>query len=326
MNRRLALVALLGAVASFSATVGAQRPPKIGYLILESFSEQPSREREAFLDALAEFGWVDGTSMEILYRSAQNEPDFLRPLCEELVREEVDALTTVGELATLACLDTTRTVPIVFLAFGDPVGAGASESLARPDRNATGVSLIQPELAAKRIEFLGLAVPAAKRVAFLWDPRNRIAYGEAQSAQEAARRAGMQPVSLPAASQASLNRRLQQLADERPDALYVVFAPGIVPQNRTAIIQFALRHRLAVISAWSSMTEAGGLLSYAPELSAVFRRGAYYVDRILDGVQPSELPIEQPGKVNLVINVSTAQRLGLTLPPELLLRATRLVE
>ena len=326
MNRHLALVALLIGFASLSAPVGAQRPPKIGYLVLESISEQPSRERKAFLDALAEVGWVAGKSIEIVYRSAENEPEFLRPICEELLREEVVILTTVGELATLACLNSTRTVPIVCLACGDPISAGASESLARPGRNATGVSVILAELAAKRIELLGLAVPAAKRVAFLWDQRNPVSVMEAEKAQTAARKAGMQPIPLPVQSQAGLNQRLEEMAVDPPDALYVGFGPGVIPQNRTAIAQFALGQGLALISAWAFMTEAGGLLSYSPNMPAVFQRAAYFVDRILRGTPPGDLPIEQMRTIDLVVNLDTARQLGLTLPPDLLLRANRVIE
>ncbi len=326
MNRRIALVALLAAIAAIPVPGAAQRPPKVGYLVVESIREQPSREREAFLDALAEFGRVAGKSIDIVYRSAENDPDFLRALCEELLREKVDVLATVGALPTLACLETTRKVPIVFLTVGDPVGIGVTESLARPGRNATGVSFLLGELAAKRIELLQLAVPAARRVAFLWDQRNPVSTIEAENAQTAARKAGMQTIPMPIESQASLNQRFEQIAGARPDALYVGFGPGVILQNRTAIAEFALRHGLAVISAWAFMTDAGGLLSYSPDMPAVFRRAAYYVDRILNGTQPGELPIEQASKIDLVINLDTARQLGLTLPPELLLRADRVIE
>jgi len=326
MTRRAACVVLLFVLGGFCAPGLAEAPRKIGYLSLEPIREIPTREREAFVDALSGYGWVAGKSLEIIYRSAENEMEFLKPMCEDLLREKVDVLTTVGESAALACLEATRTVPIVFLAIGDPLRAGASESLARPARNATGVSLLQAELAAKRIEFLRLAMPSATGLAIIWDPRNRVAGIAAQKVEQAARSAGMQTLPMPVESQPSLNRRLEEIADARPDALYVVLSTGVITQNRSAIVEVALAHRVAVISAWSFMTDAGGLLSYAPDLPAVFRRAAYHVDRVLRGTQPTELPIEQPSKLELVVNLGTARRLGLTLPPELLLRADRVID
>jgi putative ABC transport system substrate-binding protein len=327
VNRRESLAALLGLAALPRALRAAgNRVPRIGYLALESIRDTPSRERQAFLDGLGDFGLVVGKSVEIVYRSAENEADFLPAMCEELLREKVDVVATVGELPTLACLKTTRTAPIVFLAAGDPVGFGASESLARPTRNATGVSYILRELAGKRIEFLRLAVPAAERVAFLWDRRHPESEIEAQVAQTAAAELGIRANPMPIESQADLNARFRQIASERQDAIYVSFAAGVIARNRTAIAEFGLRHRLPVISGWRFMTEAGGLLSYSPDIQSMFRRSAYYVNRILKGAQPRELPIEQATTIELMINLRTARRLGLTMPSDLLLRADRVIE
>jgi putative ABC transport system substrate-binding protein len=327
VNRRDSLAALLSlCVMSRGLHAAGERLPRIGYLVLESLREFPSRERQAFLDGLAEFGRVDGKSIDIIYRSAENEPDFLHTMCEELLLEKVDVLATVGALPTLACLNTTRTVPIVFLAAGDPIGIGAAESLSRPGRNATGVSYILSELAAKRVEFLRLVVPKARRVAFLWDRSNREAQIEAEVAQAAAGKLGMRADLVSVDSQASLNAGLERIARVRPDAIYMSFAAGVIARNRSAIAEFGLRQRLPVISGWAFMTEAGGLLSYSPDIPAMFRRSAYYVDRILKGGQPGELPIEQATKIELVINLGTARKLGLTMPPEVMLHADRVIE
>jgi putative ABC transport system substrate-binding protein len=327
MNRRDVLAALLAALAlpNVARAQGA-RIPRIGYLVLESIREVPSRERLAFLEGLREFGRVAGKSLDIVYRSAENEPDFLRPMCEELLREKVDVLATVGALPTLACLETTRTVPIVFLAAGDPIGIGAAETLARPGRNATGVSYILSELAGKRIEFLRLAVPAARRVAFIWDQTNREAQIEAEVAQAAAERIGIRADAIPVDSQTALTQGLERIAGRPPDAIYVSFAAGVIARNRTTIAEFGLRHRLAVISGWTFMTEAGGLLSYSPDIQAMFRRSAYYVDRVLRGAKAGELPIEQATKIELVVNRATARKLGITLPPDIMLHADRVIE
>lgn len=327
MDRRTALAALLATLAASAVpSVRADRLPRIGYLALESIRDTPSRERQAFLHGLGDVGLVVGKSVEIVYRSAENDAVFLPAMCEELLREKVDVLATVGALPTLACLQTTRTVPIVFLAAGDPVGIGASESLARPTRNATGVSYILSELAGKRVEYLRLVVPAARRIAFLWDRSNREAAIESKVAQAAAGKLGIRADLVPVDTQVALNRGLERIAREGVDAVYVSFAAGVIARNRKAIAEFGLRHRLPVISAWGFMTEAGGLLSYAPDIRSMFRRSAYYVDRILKGAKPGELPIEQAKKIELMINLRTARRLGLTMPPDLMLRAERVIE
>jgi putative tryptophan/tyrosine transport system substrate-binding protein len=300
--------------------------PRIGYLSLSSITERPSRERQAFLDGLADFGLIPGKSIEIVYRSAENELAFVQPMCEELLREKVDILVTPGAITTLAALRATRTVPIVFLAMGDPVGIGAAESLARPGRNATGTTFISSELAPKRIEFLKLAVPTARRVAFLWAQRNRNAQIEVDEAIAAARQLGIAAESMPVDSQAVLNSTLEQIAHRRYDALYVTFTAGVISDNRTAIAEFGLRHRLPVISGWGFMTEAGGLLSYAPDVLMMFRRSAYYVERILKGATPADLPIERATTIELTINLVTARALGLSLPRSLILRADRVIE
>lgn len=326
MNRHLALAALCIAFASLATPVAAQRIPKVGYLVLEPVRAEPSGMRKAFLDALAGYGWAIGKSVQIVYRSAENEPEFLETLCAELVREKVDVLATVGVQPTLACMKTTNAVPIVFLSVGDPVNLGVTESLARPAINATGVSSNMSELAAKRVDLLRLALPKAKRVALLWDERNQNSIVEVKNAQKAVREAGMQPIPMPVDSQAGLTLRFEQIAADPPDALYVGFGPGVVPQNRMAIAEVALKNRVALVSGWDFMTDAGGLLSYSPNMLAIFERGAYFVDRVLKGVKPGDLPIEQMRTIDLVINLRTAQKLGLTLPPELMLFATRVIE
>jgi len=327
MNRRHAVAALIAALAAPAVTrAQSSALPRLGYLSLQSITERPSRERQAFLDGLREYGRVPGESIEIVYRSAENEPEFLRPMCEELLGAKVDVLATPGALSTLVALKATHTVPIVFLAVGDPVGFGAVDSLARPGRNATGTTFISSELASKRIEYLQLAVPGVKRIAFLWDRKNRNAQIETEAAQAAAVRLGIASEAMPIESQAELNATLARIARSKHDAIYVSFTAGLVANNRTAIAEFGLRHRLPVISGWAFMTEAGGLFSYAPDVPTMFRRSAFYVDRILKGANPAELPVERATKIELMLNLGTARRLGLTLPPELLLLADRTIQ
>jgi putative ABC transport system substrate-binding protein len=327
VNRRETIAALLALVVTPRRLRAAEaKRPRIGYLVLEPIRELPSRERQAFLDGLRDFGLRDGQSLDIVYRSAENELEFLGAMCEELVRDGVDILATVGALPTIACLRTTRTTPIVFLAAGDPIGIGAAETLARPGRNATGVSYILSDLAPKRVEFLRRVVPRARRVAFIWDPIHRESHLETEAAQDSAAKFGMQTSSLPIKSQAALRAAFEHIAQDRPDALYVSFVAGVIARNRTAIAEFGIRQRLPLISGWSYITQAGGLLSYAPDIQAMFRRSAYYVDRILKGAKPGDLPIEQATKIELVVNLGTARKLGITLPPEVLLHADRVIE
>jgi putative tryptophan/tyrosine transport system substrate-binding protein len=324
-RRREFVLAAAALAAAPRAFAQRRRLSRIGYLSLHSISEPASRERQAFLDGLAEFGLVPGRSVELLYRSAENEPLFLAGMCEELLREKPDVIATPGSQATLAALKATRTTPIVFLALGDPVGVGAADSIARPGRNATGVSFFSSELAGKRLEFLRSVLPSARRVAFLWEERNVNADIEAEAALAFARRLGMAPEAMPVVSQAQVNAALERIAQGRYDALYVAFTAGVIADNRTAIAALGLRERLPVISGWSFLTEAGGLLSYAPDIPDMFRRSAYYVDRILKGAKAAELPIERATTIDLVINMSTARALRLKLPPDLLLRA-KLIE
>ncbi|HZM35190.1 MAG TPA: ABC transporter substrate-binding protein [Burkholderiales bacterium] len=321
MPRRREFLLSVGALAAAPSALAQRARPRIGYLTLPSISDPPSRERQAFLDGLADFGLVQGRTVDILYRSAENEPLFLTAMCEELLREKVDVLATPGSQATLAALKTTRGTPIVFLALGDPVGVGAADSIARPGRNATGVSFYSSELAGKRIEFLRSALPSARRVAFLWERGNVNAGIEADAALASARQLGIAAEAMPVASQPEVNAALARIPLGRYDALYVAFAAGVIADNRTAIAELGLRHRLPVISGWRFLTEAGGLLSYAPDIPDMFRRSAYYVDRILKGAKASELPIERATTIDLVINMGTARALGLSLPRDLLLRA-----
>lgn len=326
MNRRQSFAALLGLSALPLRLRAAGRMPRIGYLSLGPITEIPSREREALLDGLRALGWIPGESIELVYRSAEGEPAFLSAMCEELLREKVDVLATPGTVATLAAIGAAHGLPIVFLALGDPVAVGATDSVARPSRNATGTSFLSSELAGKRIELLRLAVPAAKHAAILWERGNRNAQIESENAQAAARSLGLSTRPVQVESQAEMNAAFERLGAKPPDALYVCFTGGLVSNNRTAIAEFGLRHRIAVISGRDFITEAGGLLSYAPDIPVMFRRSAYYFDRILKGAKPIDLPIEQATKIELIVNLRTARALGLKLPPDLLLRADRVIE
>lgn len=325
MNRRAALLAFL-ALASTSTPLHAQRVPRIGYLLQSPVTEPPSRERQAFLDGLRELGYVPGKTVEIVYRSAEDQPEFMDDMARDLLSQKVDVVVVSGVIGTLAAKKATHTIPIVMLALGDPVGVGAVHSLGRPEANVTGVSFISSDLAAKRAQLVKEVVPKSKNIAILWDPGNANARNEAAATIAAARLLGMAPQPLALSSDAALRDMLHDLAARKPDVLYVAFEGGLVARNRTLIAEFGVKNRVPVISGWSFMTEAGGLISYAADIPAMFRRGAYYVHRILQGVNPGQLPVEQPTKIELVLNQKTAREIGVRFPQSMLLRADRVIE
>lgn len=323
MNRRRFVLA--AAAVPFAA--GAQpAKARIGYLVATSLIDPPSAERRAFLDGMRELGYVQGRNLEVIYQAAQNAFEFVEDLCRDLVGQKVDAIVVSGAVGALAAKKCTQSVPVVFMAVGDPVGIGVVASLSAPGGNITGVSFISSELAGKRMQLLQEFVPAARRVAVLWDTRNPNARAESQATFAAAARLGAKVDRYPVASDAELLAALQRMQSNRPDALYVVFEGGIVASNRTLLAQFGISQRLPVVSGWSSLTDAGALCSYAPHIPSMFRRSASYVDRILKGTRPSALPVEQATIVELVVNLKTAKALGIDVPRSVLLRADRVVE
>lgn len=325
MNRRR-IIAFGTAVALVPSLALAQkRLPRIGYLLQSPQREPPTRERAAFLDGLREHGFVPGQNVEIVYASAESRVEFLEDACRDLLRRGVDVIATAGAEATLTAAAASKSVPVVFLALGDPVGLGAVRSLGRPSGNVTGVSFLSSELAGKRLEFLQEAAPRAKSIAVLWDQENRNARIEGEAAMAAARKLSMTVRAVPLQRE-NVDAALASLAARRPDSLYVSFGQGAVAENRTTIAEFGLRHRIPVISGWNFMTEGGALLSYAPDIPSMFRRGAYYVARLLRGAKAADLPVEQAREIELLVNLRTAKFIGLALPRSLLLRADRVIE
>lgn len=316
--------ALLTAPRAFSQP--PRRRARIGYLLLGPVTDPPSRERQAFLAGLMALGYEPGRNVELIYKSAEGEVDFMDAVAQDLVRHNPDLIAVSGTAAVLAAKRATRTIPVVILAQGDPVGVGAVSSLSKPGGNLTGVSFLSSELASKRLQLAMECVPGAKRVAIIWDRRNVNSREEARAVQAAADRLGLAVESTGQDSDADLARTLQRLATEKPHLIYVTFDDGLAGANRSAIAGFGIRLRIPVVSGWHFLTEAGGLMSYAPDIPAMFHRGAHYVDRILKGAKPGDLPIERPTKVDLVLNWRTAGLLGLRFPQDMLLRAERVIE
>jgi putative ABC transport system substrate-binding protein len=321
-------------VAAMLLAVGviadAQQPKKvvrIGYLVAGDPSGESARA-EAIRLNLRELGHVEGQNIAIEYRYSHGKNDRASELAAELVRLRVDVIVVAGgDPWILAAKNATKTIPIVMVGVGgDPVEAGLVESLARPGGNVTGITNLGPELGGKRLELLKEAVPKLARVAVLYDPASP---GTAREMKEllpvAARVLGLtlQPWDVRAAD--GFEKVFAALSKERPDGLYVLAGP-LVRANGKRIADLALKSRLPSMYAIRESVDAGGLMYYGADVADSYRRVAYYVDKILKGAKPAELPVEQPTKFELMINLKTAKQIGLTIPPNVLARADRVIK
>jgi putative ABC transport system substrate-binding protein len=287
------------------------------------------RPRHAFLQGLRDLGYVESKNLVIEYRDAEGRPERFPRLAAELAALKVSVIVTGGgTLGALAAKQATSTIPVVFGAVGDPVSEGLVTSLARPGGHVTGLAVNSPELASKSLELLKQAVPGLTQVALLLKPdaappaamQERIKTWEA-----AARALGMQLQVVEARGPEHFDRGFADMARARAGALTVVSTPVFDTQPRR-LVELAARHRLPAVYTFKAFVDAGGLMSYGPDISDLYRRAATYVDKILKGARPGDLPVEQPTKFELVINLRTARALGLTIPPSLLARADQVVE
>src|SRR5438445_1129266 len=320
----LAVVFILRlAFASAAETQQPAKMPRLGYLVVAPLSETPSPERAAFLTGLRELGWIEGKTIAIEYRSATWNVQLLDDLAEELVRLKVDiSLAAGGGAPLIAAKRATSTIPIVMTGSADPVAQQLVASLGRPGGNVTGMATMLPELGSKRLELLKEAVPRVARVAVLWTPASDL---ELRATRTAAYKLGLTLKLLEVRNADDLARAFAVLEKERPDALTMLF-DGLTTGYRVLVGDFAKKHRLPTVFGAREFAEAGGLMSYAPNFVEGFRRAATYVDKILKGAKPGDLPVEQPTKFELVINLKTAKALGLTIPQTLLLRADQVIE
>jgi len=297
----------------------AAKVPRIGYLVLSPLVDPPSAERQAFLTGLRELGYVIGQNIAIEYRSAAWNRELLPDLAVELVDLKVDVImATPGTVD--AARQATRTIPIVITNGVDPVTSGLVTSLARPGGNITGTTFEPAEMASKRLAVLKEALPKLARLAVLWNPSNEGAPLEWQETQAAARVLNVALQSLEVRDPKDFPAAFSAMKRKRPDAV-VTFASAITSAYRPIIVEFATKQRLPTMFGLRADVEAGGLMSYSPSAADSFRRGAYYIDRILKGAKPGDLPMEQPTKFELVINLKTAKALGLTIPQSILVRA-----
>jgi putative ABC transport system substrate-binding protein len=310
---------------SYSAL--AQQPtkiPRIGILIPTSVSNLSARV-EAFRQRLRELGYVEGKNISIEYRYADGKLERLPDLADELVRLKVDVIVTPGGSAILAAKKARATMPIVFAGAADPVGSGLVSSLARPGGNITGLSMMAPDLEGKRLELLKEAFPKVARVAFLRDRSSATANRVLTEMEAAAKALGLKLLSLEVRSLDDFEGAFARAKKERAQAL-ITTTGGFISTQKHQVLDFAAKSRLPAMYPWSEFVEAGGLMSYGSNLTDLWRRAADFVDKILTGAKPADLPVEQPTKFELIINLKTAKQIGLTIPQSLLYRADKVIK
>ncbi|UCH18895.1 MAG: ABC transporter substrate-binding protein [Burkholderiales bacterium] len=279
----------------------------------------------AFREGLRDLGYVEGQNVQIEYRWAEGKYDRFPALIGELLAQKVAVLVTAGTPATLAVKKATTSVPLVMIAVGDPVGTGIVPSLNYPGGNITGLTSISTEMDAKRLELLREVVPTVSYIAVLWNAASPLQVLAEKQVQAAAQELRMKVLSLGVKTEEEIKDALAVMAREQPDAL-LVLADRLLLHHRALIMDFAMRHRLPGVYAYRELVEAGGLMSYGPSYADMHKRAAYFVDRILKGVKPGDLPVEQPPTFELVINLKVAKALGLTIPPSVLLRGTEVIQ
>jgi putative ABC transport system substrate-binding protein len=320
---RLVLCALLWAIGASATAQPAKKVARIGYLAAVSATADAPR-LEAFRRGLREQGYVEGQNIQIEYRHESLNLQRLPELAEELVRMNVDVIVAVTSNAAVAAKKTTSTVPIVFMGVTDPIATGLAESLARPGGNATGITNVAAILAGKRLELLKEILPRIARVAVLWDPRAPGSVPQWEASQEPAATLRLQLYSMQAGHVDEYAAAFKGAAKARNQAVWVTLNP-VANSNQKLIAELAIDNGLPTICARGDYAENGCLVSYGPGYQTEGSDGARYVDRILKGARPAELPIQQPTKFELVINLKTAGRLGLTVPDSVLDRADKLV-
>jgi ABC-type uncharacterized transport system substrate-binding protein len=331
MNRRelLGVMAGAGAVGPFTARAQQKQPlPVIGYLSLGSPATRAQFLAD-FYSGLRENGYVEGRNVAVEYRWAGADPERFPALAAELVAQRVDVIVTVGgSAAAFAAKRATAAIPIVFSAVGDPVGEGLVASLARPGGNITGLSFFQPDLIGKRLELLRETVPEAALIAVLLKPdamAETVKAARLQQAEASAQRLGVGLQVFEARIPEDLDRAFREISTARASAL-TVFATPLFILERSRIADLALKNRLPALSEFREFPQAGGFMSYGPNIPDLYRRAAGYVAKILRGTKPEDLPVEQPTKLELVVNLKTAKALGITVPQSLLARADEVIE
>lgn len=323
MNRRDTVLGLLalGAGPLLTEAQQARKVPKIGFLFAGTLAQRP--QVEGFFQGLKALGYIEGQNITIERREAEGKTERLPQLAQELAALQPDVIVAVTPPAAAAAQKATRTIPIVILVISDPVGLGFVQSLARPGGNITGTSNNSMEVSRKRVQLLKEIIPSVSRVAVLWNPLNPSSTATAKETELGAVALGIKVESLgykgPNELQVALTKATQAHA-------VLIMGDFVAFDRREWIAGFAVAHRLPVFSTWPEEAQDGSLAAYGPSLREEYRRGAAYVDKILRGAKPAELPIEEPTKYELTINIKTAEALGIKIPQSLLIRADRVIE
>jgi len=330
ITRRAFGATLAGGLLTAPLAAKAQQAAKVRRIgILETgggvFAPESNPAEKAFMQGLQEHGYTVGQNIMIEFRGAAGKQERLPGLAAELVRLAVDIIVTPGTLSTLAAKGATTTIPIVMVAVGDPVGTGFAASLARPSGNITGLSDVNPDLSAKRLELLKELIPKLARAAVLLNPAHPPNVRQLEETQAAARTLGVTLQTLEVRRSDDIERAFTAVARERAGAV-VVLPDAFTVAYRDQIAELAVRHRLPTMFGPRSHVAAGGLMAYGASVADLYRKAVSYIDKIFKGAKPADLPIEQPTKFELVINLKTAKALGLTIPPSLLLRADEVIQ
>ena len=327
MDRRAFIGTMTGALLAAPLAAEAQPTGKvyrIGFLgnsteALEANLVGPFRE------GLRERGYVEGRDLTIEYRWAEGAYERFPALIAELIALKVDIIVTAGTPAALAVKRSTTTIPVVMAAIGDPIGTGLVKSLARPGGNLTGLVAIAPDLEGKRLELLTQIVPKLLSVAFLANPANPLHVTSEKQASAAAKALHLKVVFFPVRVEGEFDHSFQAIVGQRSGAL-IMLADRLFLHHRARIVEFTARHRLPAVYAYNELVQVGGLMSFGPSYPEMHRRAAYFVDRILKGARATDLPMEQPSKFELILNLRTARTLGLVIPQEVLQRADQVIE
>jgi ABC-type uncharacterized transport system substrate-binding protein len=278
-----------------------------------------------FREGLRDLGYVEGENISIEYRWAEGKYERFPDLIGELIHRKVEIIVTAGTPASLAVKKATTSIPLVIIAVGDPVGTGLITSLAHPGGNITGLTSIASDLEGKRLELLREVTPKVSHVAVLWNPASPFQVVSEKELQAAAHAFGIKVLSLGVQAPEQFDNAFATIRHERAGAL-LVLADRLFLHNRARIMDYAVQNRLPGVHAYVELVQAGGLMSYGPSYAGMHRRAAYFLDRILKGAKPADLPVERPAKFELVINLRTAKQIGLTIPPNVLARADRVIK
>jgi len=327
IRRTWLIVALALALFAWSLSADAQQPTKVPRVgILSDESRAMAMSFEPIAQGLRDLGWVEGQNVTSERRYAERKYEILPSLAADLVHVQPDVIVAIGTGPAWAAKSATSTIPIVFARIGDPVGYGLVPSLSRPGGNLTGVSLLTRELAGKQVEILITAVPDGKRVGVLWDASFPAAGPVFKEIEGAARSLNSELIPAEVRGPDDFEPAFRAMVEERASALIVPGLGIIFGEHRQRLLDLTAKARLPSMFLRKEFVEAGGLMSYGPNWGDMYRRSATYVDKILKGTNPADLPVEQPTKFELVINLKTAKALGLTIPPLVLARADEVIE